>query len=304
MRLTSNPFVIAFFLAAISAFYSCHPGENSPGQKILVANAPNTNFADYWYAGEAELNSYNLEQLRYGEMRTGEEVMVFVTEDFSKSKEVKLDDPGKAGNDKVSVMKMNNLRKFITGIYDYSMMQSVFTPIDYKQYPHSLKTTTSSQDWCGQAFMQFNLEGDKYKMNQYSYFEEEGDQLRKSKTDLLEDELWTRIRIEPNSLKEGLYDVIPSTFYSRLTHDVLKPKQARITFDKQGGTTFLVLEYMHLDRTLRIGYMTAFPHKILSWTEMQDGSLLSKGTLKSSVKSAYWRQHDKGHEFMRDSLRL
>ncbi|NJL73798.1 MAG: hypothetical protein HC892_00945 [Saprospiraceae bacterium] len=97
-------------------------------------------FEEYWYKGLAEVNSYDLQQSRYGEMRQGEAVLVFVTEPFSASKQVKLDDPERAGNDNVSVLKTNAIRKFNTGIYDYSMMTSVFTPVQLDQFPSTLKT--------------------------------------------------------------------------------------------------------------------------------------------------------------------
>jgi len=54
----------------------------------LTADAapPAEEFGAYWYQGKAELTSYTLEQARYGEVHPGEAVLVFVTEDFSKSK--------------------------------------------------------------------------------------------------------------------------------------------------------------------------------------------------------------------------
>jgi hypothetical protein len=48
-------------------------------------------FKNYWYKGKAEVNSYNLLQSRYGEVREGKAMLLFVTEDFSKKKQVKLD---------------------------------------------------------------------------------------------------------------------------------------------------------------------------------------------------------------------
>ncbi|HFA50927.1 MAG TPA: hypothetical protein ENJ95_18105 [Bacteroidetes bacterium] len=306
MHLNNYHLARLFPLLPIFSFFifSCYPGGSPEGQTVLVSNARTGNFADYWFAGEGEINSYDLQQSRYGEMREGEAIMVFVTEDFSKEKQVKLDKPKKAGSDKVPVLKLNYLRRFVTGIYDYSMMQSVFTPIDQAQFPRSLKATTTSQDWCGHFFLQMNLEGEKYNARSFSYFESEGDQDVKLKADFLEDELWTRIRLDPESIKEGTYEVIPSAFYSRLTHDPPKAKQARIRFEKQETSTSLVLEYLHLDRTLTIGFDPVFPHKILSWTEMQDGKLMSKGTLKGSVKSAYWKQHGNRDEYLREKLGL
>jgi len=83
-------------------------------------------WGDYWFQGKAEINSYNLTQYRYGEARDGEAVLIFVTEDFSRKKHVKLDDTEAAGRDKISVLKMNQTREFVTGIYPYHMMLSAF----------------------------------------------------------------------------------------------------------------------------------------------------------------------------------
>ena len=79
-------------------------------------------FNKYWYAGEAEITSYELEQARYGEIHKGTSVLVFVTEPFSRSKQVKLDNWRDQSPDNVSVMKLNMTKKFLTGIYPYSMM--------------------------------------------------------------------------------------------------------------------------------------------------------------------------------------
>ncbi len=79
------------------------------------------------------MSTYDFLQNRYGEERTGEAILVFVTEDFSASKQVKLDNSAEAGKDKVPIMKLNHIRRFVTGIYDYSMTLSVFTPVDFNQ---------------------------------------------------------------------------------------------------------------------------------------------------------------------------
>ena len=96
-------------------------------------------FNEYWYSGKAEITSYKLEQARYGEVHDGHAVLVFVTEDFSKSKQVKLDDPVNNKDDEQKVLKLNYVKKFNTGIYDYSIMESIFTPVDIVNFPHSVK---------------------------------------------------------------------------------------------------------------------------------------------------------------------
>ena len=49
-------------------------------------------FKNYWYSGEAEITSYELEQARYGEIRQGKAVLVFVTENFLPNIQVKADE--------------------------------------------------------------------------------------------------------------------------------------------------------------------------------------------------------------------
>lgn len=259
-------------------------------------------FNDYWYAGKAEINSYTLQQARYGEVRNGDAVLVFVTEPFSKSKQVKLD-YANGGKDEIPVMKLNALRKFNTGIYDYSIMSSVFTPVQLDQYPSTLKASMSSQEWCGQTYTQFNLEDSKYRVSGFSYFESEGDEEFKIANAMLEDELFTRIRLQPENLPTGEFDVIPSSIYTRLKHKPIRPTKARASIkDIENGKQY-TLEYLHLNRTVKIDFGTDFPHKILAWSE-EDGGQRTTATLKETMKTAYWSQNSNRYEGLRDELGL
>nr|MBC8451166.1 hypothetical protein [Planctomycetota bacterium] len=56
-------------------------------------------------------------QARYGEVHAGQAVLIFVTEDLSRSKQVKLDSVAGAGDDRVPVLKLNLTKKFDTGVY-------------------------------------------------------------------------------------------------------------------------------------------------------------------------------------------
>ena len=100
-----------------------------------------TEFAQYWFQGKAEVNHYKLEQNCYGEMRKGYAVLVFVTEDFT-SKQVKADNSDCSVSGAVPVMKFTPNRKFITGIYDYANMTSVFTPLDAIKHPQTFQTAS------------------------------------------------------------------------------------------------------------------------------------------------------------------
>src|SRR5690606_22038854 len=186
-------------------------------------NYSSNEFKQYWYGGKAEISSYKLSQSRYGEQREGTAVLVFVTEDFSRTKQVKLDNPDKAANDKVNVLKLNFMKQFVTGVYPYSMMQSVFTPVIRHQDEHSLKTTMSTQEWCGQVYVQMNYSDKGYDVKSHSYFEEEADQSYQIDRAILEDELWNIIRLDHTALPEGTFKIIPALFHSRLNHLATKP---------------------------------------------------------------------------------
>jgi len=190
-------------------------------------------FKSYWDRGKAELTSYDLEQARYGEIHKGEAVMVFVTEPFSASKQVKLDEPAMPKSDVVNVLKLNMTKKFITGLYPYSMMLSAFTPVNVKTNPNTIKISASSQEWCGHTFTQLNLQDDKsYVAKLFSYFESEGDKEINIKAELLEDEVWARLRIAPNDLPVGNLKVLPGALYQRLRHIELEPVEAKASLEK------------------------------------------------------------------------
>ena len=213
-----------------------------------TSNTDHKTFGDYWYQGKAEITSYEMEQARYGEIRKGHAVLIFVTEDFSKSKQVKLDNPQKDPEDAVKILKLNFVRKFITGIYPYSIMTSVFTPVELSSHPNTLKLSFSSQEWCGNVHTQANHKKNRYEFNSYSYFESEGDAKFELEDAILEDELWTRIRISPDRLPVGNIKIIPSLLSSRLKHFELKVENAfaeKVVIDvpiKHGAAVVLIGE--------------------------------------------------------------
>jgi len=261
-------------------------------------------FNDYWYSGKAELNSYELKQSRYGEIRKGEVVLVFVTEPFSLSKQVKLDNPKKAGNDNVSVMKLNNVRKFTTGIYDYSIVSSTFTPINTEKHPYTLKLNTSIQEWCGHTFTQLNLKENNYQFQQFSYFENDGDTKKNISKALLEDELMTRIRLNKGQLPLGEIDLIFSTIYSRFAYKDLQATKATISKTETETTLNYKIDYLKYDRTITINVAKEFPYKILSWTEDNGDGLITEAHLKKSLNEPYWSQKNVSDESKRKELEL
>lgn len=280
---------------------------DSPAQQAASPAASKT-FNDYWYNNEAELTSYQLEQARYGELRQGEAVLVFVTEHFSKKKQVKADQPGPGD---YSVLKLNMEKKFTTGIYPYSMLTSSFLPIDDTR-AHATKVTMTVQEWCGQAFTQINNRDGKYKVESRSYFESEGDKDFTLKQTWLEDELWAKIRLDPTLLPTGEQEVIPALFYTRLMHKELKPYKAVFTKKDLGdGTTAYSIRYPDLDRELTLRYGNTFPYTSEGWEETyKDGwgqnakRLTTKATKIKTINLDYWKRNSNADAHYREELGL
>lgn len=258
-------------------------------------------FKVYWFSGEAEITSYELEQARYGEIRQGKAVLVYVTEDFLPDIQVKADAQN-ASN--IPVLKLNATKKFNTGIYPYSVMQSTFYPVSNDQ--HAIKISSSMQEWCGHVYMQLNNRDD-YEINAHSYFEGEADKSYKLDKSVLENELWTQLRLDPKQLPTGDLDVIPAFEYLRFSHTPLKAYAA--VAELKEGT--YILTYPKLNRSLTITFNASFPYNILGWEETFKSGfgpsakvLTSKATRLASIRSPYWRKNQNADEVLRDTLRL
>lgn len=297
-----NSYLPIFCFALGLSLISCDKQPGKPTNAIISSD-----FKNYWYTGNAEVNSYNLLQSRYGEERIGKAMMIFVTEDFSKSKQVKLDNPDMTGTDKVSVLKLNMTKNFVTGIYPYSMMLSAFTPVDVNQVPHTIKLTMSAQEWCGQVFSQLNLKHKNYVITGHSYFEKEGDETLNLKVTWLEDELWNRIRLDPQSLPVGEVEMIPGLFFSRLSHVGLNTEKAICTKDEATDPVAYMITYPSQKRSLAIKFEKAFPHTIKGWTEKyeQNGHVYTTtATLDKQLITNYWTKNKNEFLYLRDSLGL
>lgn len=277
-----------------------------------TSNTDHKTFGDYWYQGKAEITSYEMEQARYGEIRKGHAVLIFVTEDFSKSKQVKLDNPQKDPEDAVKILKLNFVRKFITGIYPYSIMTSVFTPVELSSHPNTLKLSFSSQEWCGNVHTQANHKKNRYEFNSYSYFESEGDAKFELEDAILEDELWTRIRISPDRLPVGNIKIIPSLLSSRLKHFELKVENAfaeKVVIDKKRDLVSYRVNYKNLDRKIQINFINRFPYEIVEWSEEYKSGfgtnpklLKTKGVKSKTLIIDYWNKNDIEDEDLRKVL--
>lgn len=258
-------------------------------------------FKDYWYAGKAEITSYKLKQARYGEIRNGKSVLVFVTEDFLPEKQVKANNSNEYN---IPVLKLNATKNFNTGIYPYSIMQSTFYPVANNK--HALKVSSSIQEWCGHVYTQLNNR-DTFEIKSHSYFQGEADQSFKLDKTWTENELWNKLRIDPKRLPQGEIEIIPSLEYLNLRHKSKKAYKAYATLENGSYT----LSYSKLNRILKIDFKTEFPYVIQGWEETTTSgfgdsaeTLTTKASLLKTIKSSYWNKNTNSDEVLRQTLEL
>ena len=301
---------VFFTIVMLAIMSSCEEAKTSKDMAFNIetsvlnknVNTPQSKgFKNYWYAGEAEISSYKLEQARYGEIRDGKAVLIYVTEDFLPKSQVKAD--GQNPNN-ISVLKLNATKKFNTGVYPYSIMQSTFYPVANNQ--HALKISSSMQEWCGHVYAQLNNRS-QFEVTSHSYFEREADENFKLKKAVLENELWIQLRIDPKSLPIGDLEIIPSFEFMRFRHVPIKPYKASAELKANTYT----ISYPELNRTLIIEFNSKFPFDILGWEEtFKSGfgtnakQLTTKATKLETIKSPYWQKNSNADDVLRETLQL
>ncbi len=281
-------FILSFSLCCIA---SCKQGLVRPEQ------ADWDEVKKAW-SGAAEISVYELKQERYGRIVDGEAIMIYVREPFLKDRQVK----DEMGSGDFQVLKLNATRDFKTGVYPYRTLMSVFHPLENKVGTRALKVTTSIQEWCGHVFMQTNRRDGVTTTDVQSYFEkEEGERFQAAGAILLEDEVWTMLRLNPSALPVGKTEMVLGNLAARFGH--LKQVTAPVVTEwkKGSGSESIIYEifYTKSGRRLAIEISDSVPYSILGWSEMGKKGILSSAKLKRRLENVdYWNYKDdkKGRE--------
>jgi len=258
---------------------------------------------DYWHRGKAEVSRFRLEQVRYGQSHRGHAVSIFVKEQFLPASQVKYDGI-ETDEDPVTVLKHIATRDFYTGIYPYSVMTTVFSPFEANS-GHAYKITGTTQDWCGQTFMQLNNWEGRFAIKYHSYFQAEGDQDFTVDGALLEDDLWSLVRTDPVGLPVGEINLFPSIHCVQLQIREFYPHEAFATLEKLFDPTLstdslyaYTVRYKDIPRTFALSFDVDFPHAILAWEETEDNvaerdgtpPLRTRGVRTHSLMVDYWNR--------------
>jgi hypothetical protein len=268
-------------------------------------------FWAHWGDGKAEMGGYRLNQPRYGATRTGSAVLIFVTEDFSDSLRVKAD-PGKhPASDVYPVMKLNVVRHFQTGIYDYNVLTSIFARVA-PGWPLA-KVSFSSQEWCGHVYHQIRPRGGRVGGLFHSYFDGEADgqdDLPLPEGGVFEDALPILLRgWNGEYLKAGESRTVPflsSLFQSRLAHKPLAWGKATIsraaaaTDLRVPAGAFKVVTWTVAQEggaTVTYAVEAAPPHRLIRWSSDagEDAVLLGSSRL------SYWKLNGpEGEKYLKE----
>ncbi len=272
-------------------------------------------FGSWWHDGKAELDGYRYTVQRYGHSRTGRAVAIYVTEPFSRARHVKLDDSARTPADAVEVLKLNLVRDFQTGIYDYHTMLSLFaTAQDFSP----LKLAFTSSEWCGQVSEEVHASGRGLLQHVSSYFAGESVQqpLPLPAGGVQEDALFILLRgLRGPFLGPGETRTLPflsSPFHRRLTH---RPAVwGRVAIERLPGTARVAVPAGLFEcdvyrvrpddgRSAWFEIEHAYPHRIVRWrwAAAADGRALEGADgaeLTGSVRLDYWRTHAPGDELL------
>jgi hypothetical protein len=276
---------------------------NLPDNKPTIeAYSPSKEFYAYWYDGFAEINKYELHQSRYGETRTGEAVMIFVTEDFLPDQYIKTDQK----ND-ISVLKCHLIKEFKTGVYPYRMMLSVFNNVNEKGgFP--IKTAASVSEWCGQSYAQLLRKNGSYEFTNHTYLGEKSNDLLTLPLVFQEDGVWNSIRLHPENLFQGKAIILQGLFQQRIRLLKNEPAEAVFSLEKNVAIPEWIQSNSKLNRytiscdknnsVLNIYFEAGFPNKIAGWEEeypekTKTGFVkaTTRAVLTSSEKMRYWMKN-------------
>lgn len=265
-------------------------------------------FMAHWSDGNAELSGYTLTQPRYGELRQGRAVVVFVKQPFDERTRTK---PTEVDDDTFTVMKLNHVQDFQTGLYDYNLLTSAFVglaPSGGRPAGAPAKVSFSGQEWCGHTYAQLLFDAGRARLASHSYFDGEGDRLgtlEHHPDGLVEDTLWLWARgmtgpaLPPGGTAQ--VPLLPSLKRSRLQHRPLDWTSAVASrsattesITVPAGTFVVERRSVQTSAGLRLTFFVEhdFPHRVIRF----EGSDGEEAELLGTTRQPYWSLHDNGHE--------
>lgn len=306
--------VLAWLLTAcgVSPELAATPNEARAARERARPPRLDPAFWKHWGDGRAELSGYRVKFPRYQEIREGRSTLVFVTETFTDAQRVKSDG---GHRDEYPVMKLNVVRDFQTGIYDYNVMTSSFHRLDGAgSVGLPVKVSMSMQEWCGHVFEQVIPGDDSVTWTSHSYFDGEADRVRDlghRAGGMYVDALPAVVRgimgpvVEPGGAMT--VPALSSLEWGRMLHQTPAWGQLTLSADEDStsvsvpaGTFDVNVVRSQLDDgpTTTWYVEVDWPHRLIRWVSTSG----EEAELLGSERLPYWSQHANADEVLLEKL--
>ncbi len=302
MELLAAVFLVC--LAAKTGYSNSSPDSNFSAP-VRSASAA---FWRHWGDGKAELSGYRVTTQRYGQKREAEVVFIYVTESLDTKTLIKNESAPPAR--KLPVLKLNRMLRFKTGIYPYSVMTSVFSPVGVYRGRrfNPVKIALSSQEWCGHVFHQLKLDNETARESLRSYFSNEGEHDRNltlGSSLLYADSLPIQLRELDGVFNGGRNwsgKIVPELWEMRKAHTTLQGLDGRIVrkHAQRGSAPITRFVVSYGGYSVEYDVEKAFPRRILAWRTSNGESAI----LLRTARLSYWQLNHVGEETYRRKLGL
>ena len=268
----NNFLAICITLAVVYAFAkkaTIFQQESKPKVETVVPINQETNktFTDYWKKDKIEITTYELKE---DSILVGEGSLTFSIDYVE----------GVNKTDSIQVLHSDFSGKIHKENYDYSAMTSTYSPLNQTLRPHATKVINSVQEPAINSFLELSQIPKSYEIESHNTFKEKTKKHFILERKNLEDELWAKIRMNPNDLPTGDIEIIPSFAYWQSVRKSPNIYEAKAVLKDYLGTEFTgkklkiySLEYPDLKRNLSIVFEGDFPFEIVGWKRMSDGEV-------------------------------
>ena len=237
---------------------------------IPINQETNKTFTDYWKNGKTETIKYDLKE---DSIIVGEGSLTFNIDYIE----------GVNKTDSIQVLHSDFIGKIHKENYDYSAMTSVYLPLNLSLRPHAMKVINSVQEPSGNSFLELTQIPKSYEIVSKNTFKEKTKEQFILERQHLEDELWAKIRMNPNDLPTGDIEIITSFSYWQSARKSPSVYEAKAELKNYVGTEFTgkklkiySLDYPDLKRNLSIVFEGNFPFEIVGWKRVSEGEEIGR----------------------------
>ena len=269
----NNFLAICITLAVVYAFAKKATifQQDKPKLKVEVImpinQETNKTFIDYWKNNKIEITKFDLKE---DSISVGEGFLSF---SISYVKGVNK-------TDSIQVLHSDFTGKIRKKNYDYSAITSAYLPLNLTIRPHAMKVMNSVQESMNNSFLALSQIPKSYEIESKNTFKEKIKEHFIVERKNLEDELWAKIRMNPNDLPTGDVEMIPSFAYWQSVRKSPNIYEAKAELQNYVGTEFTgkklrmyTLDYPDLKRNLSIIFEEEFPFEIVGWKRVSEGKV-------------------------------